>query len=98
MAIHITASFTGNIRITNHAISLATGHKKIDSSANVIAILAFTNGTAFHEHGHAAKGCHGDGVLPTCSFPMAIFMLVARHPSEAFFDGVLVFFGDFIAL
>jgi hypothetical protein len=25
-------------------------------------------------------------------------MLIARHPSQAFFDGVLVLFGDFIAL
>jgi hypothetical protein len=77
---------------------LATSHEEIDSSANVIAILAFSNGTAFHEHSHAAKGCHGDRVLPTGSFPVAIFMLIARHPSQAFFNGVLVLFGDFIAL
>ncbi len=62
VAVHVAGRFRRIVRVADEAVAIAVLlaflHEPVGGAADVLGILAFANGAAFHEQGHTGRLAH----------------------------------------
>src|SRR5262249_20341857 len=76
VAVHVATGLGGVLQLTDQAVAgtapLTLFHEPVRSPADVVGVLTFPDGAAFHEKGHAGEGGHGHGILVADGSPVAV--------------------------